>query len=147
MKKFKFTIRGNDYDVELQKIEDNVAEIEVNGTTYEVEIHQEVKTSKTPKLARKVVVPSTEGELSTAKTSAPSGSKGAGHVKAPLPGTILEVNVKKGDTVKVGDTLLIMEAMKMENNIKADKEGIVTAIKVNSGDSVLEGDILVEIGS
>lgn len=147
MKKFKFTIRGNNYDVELQNIEDNVAEIEVNGTTYEVEIHQEVKTSKTPKLVRKPFAPSTEGEMTTAKTSSPTVSKGSGHIKAPLPGTILELKAKVGDSVKVGDTLLVMEAMKMENNIKSDKEGTIQAIKVNNGDSVLEGDILVEIGS
>ncbi len=64
-----------------------------------------------------------------------------------MPGTILEMKVRVGDEVKQGDTLLIMEAMKMENNIKADKAGKITDVKVNVGDSVLEGDLLVEIGS
>ncbi len=145
MKKFKFTIRGNKYDVELLNLEDNIAEIEVNGSKYEVEIEQELKTSKTPKLVRKPAIPSSETDR--AKTSKPTESKGAGHIKAPLPGTILEIKVKAGDVVKSGDTLLVMEAMKMENNITADKEGKVTAIKVNQGDAVMEGDVLVEIGS
>lgn len=144
MKKFKFTIRGNNYEVNINNIEDNVAEIEVNGTPYEVEIQSEVKTTKTPRLTRPNVVPSSESDR--AKTSKPSESKGAGHIKAPLPGTILELKVKVGDVVKSEDTLLVMEAMKMENNIKADRSGKITAVKVNPGDAVLEGDILVEIG-
>lgn len=145
MKKFKLTIRGNKYDVNLQSIEDGIAKIEVNGTTYEVEVHTEKKVTKTPTLIRKPVVHSSDSEK--ARTSKPTERKGAGLVKAPLPGTILEIKVKVGDVVKIGDKLLIMEAMKMENNINADKEGTISAIKVNNGDSVLEGDALVEIGS
>ena len=145
MKKFKFIIRGNKYDVELLNLEDNIAEIEVNGSKYEIEIEREVKTTKTPKLVRQRAVPSSESD--TAKTSKPSEKKGAGNIKAPLPGTILEVFVKEGDMVKSGDKLLIMEAMKMENNISADKEGKIISVKVKQGDSVMEGDVLVEIGS
>ena len=73
-------------------------------------------------------------------------SKGVGHVKSPLPGIIINVHVKEGDVVKIGDKLLTLEAMKMENNINSDKEGKIIAVKVQKGDSVLEGDILVEIG-
>lgn len=145
MKKFKFTIRGNKYDVELHNIEDNIAEIEVNGSTYKVEVESQVKTSKTPKLVRPAVVPSSHADK--AKTSKPTAAKGTGHINAPLPGTILSIHVKEGDTVNSGDKLLVMEAMKMENNINADKSGTITAIKVNVGDSVLEGDVLIEIGS
>ncbi len=144
MKKFSFTIRGNKYDVELQNIEDNIAEIDVNGSKYEVEIHKEIKTSKTPKLVRPKVFPSGSGDK--AKTSKPAERKGSGGIKAPLPGTILDLKIKVGDEVKAGDVLLIMEAMKMENNIKADRAGTISALKVNVGDSVLEGDLLVEIG-
>jgi len=145
MKKFKFTIRGNEYDVNILNMDDNIAEIDVNGSTYKVEIQQEVKTTKTPKLIRPKVVPSSEAD--TAKTAKPSAAKGTGHVKAPLPGTIVKLDVRVGDTVKSGDQLLVMEAMKMENNINADREGTITEIKVKEGDSVLEGDVLVEIGS
>lgn len=143
MKKFKFTIRGNKYDVEIQNIEDNIAEIEVNGTKYEVEIHKEVKQTKTPKLVRSKIVPPTDSDK--AKTTKPGVALLKG-IKAPLPGTILEIKVKPGDTVKTGDDLLIMEAMKMENSIKADRDGKIASIKVKPGDAVLEGDVLVEIG-
>jgi biotin carboxyl carrier protein len=146
MKKFKFNIHGNDYDVEILNVEDNIAEIEVNGTTYKVEVDKKLQQTKTPKLVRAVVAPSTESHAATAKTSSPAAQKGAGHIKSPLPGTILNVFVREGDPVKIGDKLLILEAMKMENNINADKEGIVKILKVKVGDSVLEGDTLIEIG-
>jgi len=145
MKKFNFKIRGNKYNVELNNIDGNIAEIEVNGSKYEVEIEKEVKVSKTPKLIRSKIIPT--GVSAKAKTSKPSDRKGTGGIKAPLPGTILEMKVKVGDEVNVGDTLLIMEAMKMENEIKADKTGKIVDVKVNAGDSVLEGENLVEIGS
>ncbi len=144
MKKFKFTIRGNQYDVEIQKMEDNIAEIEVNGTSYQVSIDKEIKTSKTPTLIRSQA--HQVHESGKAKTSKPAERKGSGGIKAPLPGTILEMKVKTGDSVTMGQTLLVMEAMKMENDIKADRAGTISAVKVNNGDSVLEGDVLVEIG-
>jgi len=144
MKKFKFNIRGNNYNVEILNIEDNIAEVEVNGSKYQVDIEKTIQETKTPKLVRPKVIPA--GGQERARTSKPTGKKGVGVVKAPLPGTILELKVKVGDEVKSGDTLLIMEAMKMENNIKSDKSGKVVSVKINNGDSVLEGDVLVEIG-
>jgi biotin carboxyl carrier protein len=141
MKKYKFTIRGTDYDVHLKDIEDNVAELDVNGTIYEVEIHGEIKTSKTPKLIRKPVekMPG-EGQIKK------SASTGKHKVTAPLPGTILKINLSVGDTVAEGQNIMVMEAMKMENQIQTGKGGEVTAIKVNVGDSVLQDDVLIEIG-
>ncbi|KAF0202434.1 MAG: hypothetical protein FD170_1901 [Bacteroidetes bacterium] len=146
MKKFKFTINGNIYEVDIQSIEDNMAEVEVNGTTFKVEVDKAMQTSKTPKLVRSVSVPSTDSAPSIAKTSSPSGPKGTGSIKSPLPGTILEIHVKEGDAIKVGQKLITLEAMKMENNITADKEGKVTSLKVHRGDSVMEGDVLIVIG-
>jgi biotin carboxyl carrier protein len=146
MKKFKFTIQGNKYDVNILNVEDNIAEVEVNGAVYKVEVDKVIAQSKTPKLVRSEAVPSTDTTPSQQKTSAPSASKGAGFVKSPLPGVILNVYVKEGDKVKVGTKLLMLEAMKMENNINADKEGVVKSVKVKTGDSVLEGDLLIEIG-
>ena len=143
MKKFSFMIRGNQYDVNIKSIEDDIADIEVNGSRYEVEVKMAKKQTKTPKLMRSHVVPHEHGEK--ARTSKPTEKKGTGFIKAPLPGTILEISVKPGDEVEMGDNLLIMEAMKMENNIKADKYGKISDIKVSVGDSVLEGDVLVEI--
>ncbi len=138
MKKFEFTIKGTKYSTWLKSVEDNVATIEVNGTEYEVEIHQEVKTTKTPRLVRKPLVKK-EGEGVIQKKS------GGTTVKAPLPGNIFKLLVNVGDEVKKGDNLLIMEAMKMENEIKAEKDGVVSAVKVKEGDAVLQGEVLIEM--
>jgi biotin carboxyl carrier protein len=146
MKKFKFTINGNQYDTEIISVEDNIAEIEINGTSYKVEVDKEIKPVKTPKLVRPVAVPSTDVHPSVAKTASPSAPKGTGSIKSPLPGVILEVFVKEGETVKMGQKLLMLEAMKMENNIEADKAGKVVSIMKHKGDSVMEGDVLIIIG-
>lgn len=146
MKKYKFKINGNDYDTEIINIEDNCAEIEINGTIYKVEVDKQMKSSKTPKLVRPKAFPSTDSHPSLAKTSSPSTPKGAGNIKSPLPGVILDVFVREGDNVSMGQKLLLLEAMKMENNIEADKAGVVISIKKGKGDAVMEGDILIVIG-
>ena len=146
MKNFKFTINGTEYDAEIIGIEDNIAEVSVNGVTYSVEIDRKMQTAKTPKLIRTLAVPSTDSHPSVSKTANPSAPKGTGNIKSPLPGVILDIYVREGDNVKIGQKLLMLEAMKMENNINADKEGRVTFIKVAKGDSVMEGDILIVIG-
>jgi len=142
MKKYKFTIRGHKYDVEIQSFEDNVAEIEVNGTKYQVELDKELKQSKTPKLTRTKVPSPTRKESKIEKKV----SKKSYTIIAPLPGTIFKILAKEGDEVKEGDNLLIMEAMKMENNVLAEKPGIIKSIKVKEGDSVLQNDVLIEMG-
>lgn len=147
MKKFKLTINGNPYEVDIVRVEDNLAEVDVNGTRYQVEVDRQLQTTKTPKLVRSVVSPSTDIVPSVAKTSSPSSPKGVGTIKSPLPGVILNIHIKEGDIVKIGDRLITLEAMKMENNVNADKEGKIVSIKVRQGDSVLEGDLLIEIGS
>jgi len=147
MKKFSFTINGNKYDVNFHDMEDNVVQVEVNGTMYDVELERiTLQQTKTPVLKRVTEPVSTDTHLSTIKTSAPTSPKGTGTVTSPLPGVILEVVVKEGDQVKIGSKLLVMEAMKMENTINSDKEGTVLSVKVRKGDTVLEGDILVEVG-
>ncbi|MFB6340712.1 biotin/lipoyl-containing protein [Saccharicrinis sp. FJH62] len=137
MKKLEFTIKGNKYSVHIKDVEDNIAHIEVNGTEYAVEINQEVKRTKTPKLVRKDVVKK-PGEGTIKKTS------GGSILKAPLPGSIFKILVSAGDEVKKGQNLLIMEAMKMENEIQSEKDGVIKALKVNVGDAVLQGDVLIE---
>jgi len=142
MKKFKFTIRGNEYEVEIKEIDDNnIAKIEVNGTQYEVEVHQEkLKTTKTPTLVRQNV-PVDRKDSKIKKTV----SSRAHALKAPLPGSIFKILKHVGDEVKKGDTILIMEAMKMENNIQSEKDGKIVSLKVKEGDTVLQNDVLAEI--
>lgn len=146
MRKFKFKINGNDYEVDITNVEDNLVELEVNGSPYTVEVDQALQPSKTPKLVRSVAVPSTDAHPSQAKTSKPQDPKGTGSIKSPLPGVILDIYVNVGDRVKVGQKLLTLEAMKMENLIESDKEGIIASIIKQKGDSVMEGDILISIG-
>ena len=144
MKNYKFKINGNNYAVEIQSVEGNEIKLELNGSAYTVEVDREIKQSKTPKLVRSVDVPSTDNSAQTAKTAAPTGANTA--IKSPLPGTILDILVNVGDKVSVGQKMLVLEAMKMENGIDSDVAGVVKEIKVRKGDSVLEGDVLLVIG-
>ena len=139
MKKFDFTIKGQKYEVLVKDFDENIAHVEVNGTNYEVEVHKEMKVNKTPKLIRQPVI-SKPGEGTIIKNDG-----AAFKVKAPLPGSIFKLKVAVGDTVKRGDVLLIMEAMKMENNIMSEKDGVVKSIKVAVGDAVLQEDVLLEL--
>ena len=135
MKQYKYKINGNLYNVTVNDVEDNIANVEVNGTSYKVELDTPVKAAPKP-VTRPAAAP--------VVTKQPTASKRDG-VKSPLPGVILDIKVKAGDTVKKGQTIIILEAMKMENNINANKDGKVAEIKVNKGDSVLEGTDLVII--
>lgn len=139
MKKFKFTIRGNDYEVEIKKFEDGLAKLEVNGTAYNVELQEEERSQKTPVLVRPVVQKQTDAYK--IKKTISSLFK----VTAPLPGNVLQVFVKEGDEVKKEDPLLLYEAMKMENKLLAEKQGRVKSIKVTAGDAVLQNDVLIEL--
>jgi biotin carboxyl carrier protein len=137
MKKFRFKIRGNKYEAIINNYENSIVDIDINGTNYKVEIEQEVAKVKTPKLVRaKVPVKAEDAAIK---------SKAGNLVKAPLPGTIMKINFKIGDEVKAGDTLLIMEAMKMENNIQAEASGKVKSVMVSVGENVLQDDILMEL--
>lgn len=139
MKKFKFTINGNEYSVDVHGIEENMAHLEVNGTPYNVELHRQVTTSKTPTLVR----PAIKQEL---KPDIHKREGGSSHpILAPLPGSITKLEVGKGDIVEKGQLLLIMEAMKMENRVLADRAGVVENLRVQQGDVVLQGDIIMEI--
>ena len=139
MKKFKFTIHGNDYSVDVHGIEENMAHLEVNGTTYDVELHRKIQQSKTPTIVRPAIT-------QPVKPSIHKKEGGSSHsILAPLPGTIQTLMVSKGDIVKKGQLLLTMEAMKMENRVLSDRAGVVEIIRVQKDDAVLQGDILLEI--
>lgn len=142
MKEYKYKINGTNYTVAVGDIDNNIAQVEVNGTPYKVEL-PEAKPVKVAAAPRPAAAPRTEkGERVIAKPAAP----GKGNtVKAPLPGVVLSINVKVGDTVKAADTVIVLEAMKMENAIHAGVDGKVSAISVNAGDSVLEGAPLLTI--
>ena len=145
MKEYKYKINGNLYNVVIGDIEDNIAHVEVNGTHYTVEMEKKPKAAPAPKpVARPGAKPAA---VPAPAASAPASKPAAGKsgVKSPLPGVILDIKVQEGDEVKKGQTVIILEAMKMENSINADKDGKVTAINVSKGESVLEGTDLVII--
>ncbi len=137
MKSYKFKIHGHEYEVDIKKAEGNVFDIDVNGTSYVVELDRDVQATKTPTLVRKTVP--------THKTLNKKGSSGITKVKCPLPGNIMTVFVKEGDKVVKGDKLVMYEAMKMENVVLAEKDGVISSLKVNVGDSILQDDVLLEM--
>ena len=134
MKTYKYNINGNDYEVAVEGIENYVATVTVNGESYTVKMPEPEKPAHHPVVVKPAGVPAVIDK-----------PKKYG-VKAPLPGVIVDVKVKPGDEIKRGDTVVILDAMKMENNIDADRDGIIVELKVNKGDSVLEGDTLLTIG-
>ena len=143
MKEFKYKINGNLYTVNINQIEDNIATVEVNGTPYKVELNKPAKKQIKP-LTRPQAAPVTPAGEPV--VSRPAAASVAGAVRSPLPGVILEINVSVGDTVKAGQKVAILEAMKMENNIDADRAGVVKQILVQQGATVMEGDVLIVIG-
>lgn len=144
MKEYKYKINGNVYTVNVGDLNDNIVEVEVNGTPYKVEMEApKASASKVVTAPRPAAAPrSATGEKVIAKAS---GNAGTQIVVAPLPGVVLSIPVKVGDTVKASDTVLVLEAMKMENAIHAGRDGRVASINVNAGDSVLEGDTLITL--
>ena len=144
MKEYKYKINGNTYTVAVGDIDDNIAQVEVNGTPYKVELEKKAVSNVAVKSApRPAAAPRTAtGEKVVHK---PAVSAGAGAVKAPLPGVVMSIPVKVGDAVKAADTVLVLEAMKMENAIHAGRDGKVASINVAPGDSVLEGTVLLVI--
>ena len=147
MKEYKYKINGNLYNVVIGDIEENIAHVEVNGTHYTVEMEKKPKSAPAPKpVVRPVAKPAAAAAPAAAAPAAKPAAGGAkSGVKSPLPGVILDIKVNVGDEVKKGQTLIILEAMKMENSINADKDGKIAAINVSKGESVLEGTDLVII--
>ena len=142
MKKFNFIINGNSYEVEVLGFEENIAKMEVNGTLYDVEFQKELKITKTPTLVRAEPPKPTRKESKIPRTLTQTTNMA---IKAPLPGTIITVLVKPGDKVAMGQKLLTMEAMKMENNVLSEKDGVVRVVLVKPGQTVAQNEVLVEI--
>lgn len=146
MKTYKFRINGNEYNVDINSVEGNIADVTVNGASYQVEMENAPALVQKPAQAPAAAVASTGSATTTTPAPKAAAPAGAGKpVTSPLPGVIIEVSVKEGQTVKAGQKVAVLEAMKMENEIQAPADGTVTAILVNKGDSVLEGAEIVKI--
>jgi biotin carboxyl carrier protein len=143
MKTYNFKIYGNKYAVEVGEIEDNMIDVTVNGAPYKVELDMELKPRTVKPVVQVAAPPKAQAAAPVQKVAPAAPTGGGGTLTSPLPGTVLDVFVKPGDAVKVGQRLLLLEAMKMENNIDADRDGVVKEVKVNKSDAVMEGQVLV----
>ncbi len=152
MRTYSYTINGARYDVTIESLRDQVAKLNVNGVAFDVEIlGAPLSEGDLPEVAAAAApaAPVAAAPKAESATAAPAakGAAGAGEpVNAPLPGVVTKVLVAAGQAVKKGDTVVVLEAMKMENNITAECDGTVTGICVAAGDSVLEGTTLLTIG-
>ena len=152
MKQYKYTINGAQFDVTIDSIVGTKAKVEVNGIPFEVEMHgsslveEDLPTVSTADMPAAAPAPATPAAAAPAAPAAKSGPGAGTPVKAPLPGVVTKVLVEAGQAVKKGDTVLVLEAMKMENNITAEADGTVTGVCVAAGDSVMEGTTLLTIG-
>ena len=153
MNKYQYKVQGVDYEVEIEDVEGNIAKVNVNGIPFEVEMQRPINAAKHPSIVKpKVAAPLAPAATASPASPAapqqkqPAAADSGNSVKAPLPGTITAVQVKVGDTVNIGDVVVILEAMKMQNNIEAEYAGTITAVNVVPGDSVMEGSVLLTIG-
>ena len=144
MKEYKYKINGNVYKVAVGDIDDNIAQVEVNGVPYKVELER-AKGAAPVKVSAPKAAAAPRTSTGEKVISKPATTGNGAAVVAPLPGVVLSIPVKIGDTVKAADTVLLLEAMKMENAIHAGRDGRIASIAVNPGDSVLEGATLLTI--
>lgn len=138
MTQYNYKINGHEYAVTIESVSDSSAKVTVNGKAYDVELDKSAEESaavESPRIYR---------PLHEKAQAAPQETRDCS-LKSPLPGTIIAVKVKEGDQVKEGQTVAILEAMKMENEILAENDGIVESVNVEKGDSVLEGTVIVTI--
>ncbi len=141
MKEYKYTINGDKYQVTINEVADTTAKVTVNGAEYTVE--WEKPEAKKPAAVVKPVVKPVAPAAATAAPTAAAAPVNGHPIKTPLPGVIIDVKVNVGDTVTKGQTVVLLEAMKMENNINADRDGKVASIAVAKGDTVADGAVLV----
>ena len=140
MKEYKYTIDGNKYEVAINEVNDTTAKVTVNGTDYTVEWEKPVEEKPVVKVQPVTAKPAAPATPAAKPAAAPVSGNA---IKTPLPGVIIDVKVAVGDVVKKGQTVVVLEAMKMENNINADRDGKVVAIQVAKGDTVADGAVLV----
>lgn len=142
LKKYDLTINGKQFEVAIEEVGYTTAKVLVNGNPYDIELTHEEQKDMIPKLVRSNT-PSPGVLPREPVTTSPDHLRKSDVVTAPMPGLILEILVNKGDSVKAGQLLVKMEAMKMENEIRSPVDGTVKEIKVKAQQDVLEGDVLI----
>ena len=144
MKEYKFKINGKDFHVAVNGISGTKADVTVNGVNYDVELENAVAPVQQAAPAQSAPV-APVASAPKAQAAAPAHATGGKAITSPLPGVIISVDVKEGSVVKRGQTVAVIEAMKMENDILADADGTVTAVHVSKGDTVAEDAKIVTI--
>ena len=146
MKLYRFKINGNQYNVDINSVEGNIASVSVNGTSYQVELEDSPAAPVQAVPVQASVMTPAAAPVQAVPATKPAASGAGKPVTSPLPGVIIAIKVNIGDSVKAGQEVAVLEAMKMENSIEAVQDGTVTAIHVGKGDSILEGAPIVTIG-
>ena len=147
MSKYVLRVAGQTYEAEVKELTPERATVVVDDTEYAVdlvEIGRRDEALAAPAVVRRPSSPS-RGAAPAPASPPPAPAGGAGVVVAPLPGAVFQLKVREGETVQAGQTVLVMEAMKMENPVPAPYNGTVKKVFVAEGDNVGEGDALVEI--
>lgn len=159
MKKYVFNVDNQDYTVEILNVENGYAQVSVNNEVVNIRIKDGLSQPvaaqpvvATPAAQPEVVAPvkaeAPKAEPAPLKNEAPvAGGKVINTLRSPLPGILLSVKVKVGDRVKVGDDLVVLDAMKMENLVTSEIDGVVLAIKANNGEAVMQDQVLIEFGA
>jgi biotin carboxyl carrier protein len=145
--KLKVTFDGKEYIVDIRETGNGTLEVEVNGKTHQVSLENlTAGQMETPKAIEHIPAASTtpvpQPQTPSARASAPQTNL----VCAPMPGDIVKISVKMGDTVSIGQELLVLEAMKMKNVIRSPQAGKVSAVEVSTGQSVKYGEPLIRFG-
>ena len=143
MKQYRLKINGNDYDVTINSVVGDIAQLTVNGTDYRVEIQKEEQKIEIPDVQRPAPTSTPSFVNPVNRKAKPSGD--GRHIESPLDGTILAVKVKEGEAVKAGQTVAILEAMKMENEIQSEFDGTVISVNVEKGEHVALGTSIITI--
>jgi len=151
MKKYVFNVNNQDYNVEILSVENGYAQVNVNNEVINIQIKQG-ETTPAPAVSAPVSSPATPAPVAApapvqaSKPAPAANGKVVATMTAPLPGILIGIKVKVGDRVKVNQDVVVLEAMKMENNITSECDGVVLAINRNIGEAVLQGDVLIEFG-
>ena len=143
MQKLNFNINGKHYEATITEVEHNVAEVELNGKKYTIDVERSEAVASIPTVATPKAAPAAAAPA--AAPVAPKAAAGANSIVAPLPGSVVSISVKAGDAVKAGQQLAVIEAMKMENEILAPADGTVKAVHVSAGQAVQQGDALIDL--